>query len=169
MERAAGLVAISLFLEIVALGAEEIEKWSRRKYTHLEVPHRVTESLAGARRSRYEVPADEGLLVTKVPALDLREWPFGNARACKREVVLIPDVEQKTENIALVGAERDLLVEKDRVLGFVPQGHFLRGVVGGKLPVSDEEIDGVECVGEKLPGLEWGHGSLPRSELRSFF
>jgi hypothetical protein len=133
VEGAAGLVATPLFSEVVALGAEKLEKRSGREYAHLEIPHRTAESLAGD-------PADEGLLVPRVPALDLRQL--------KWKVVLVPDVEQKAEDIALVGAQRNLSIETDGVLRFV---------FGGELAVADEEIDGVESVGEELPRLERRH------------
>ena len=134
MERASGLVAAPLSLKVVASGTEEFQKGVNLLAAgrHLEIPHRTAESLAGD-------PSYKGLLVPRVPAFDLRQL--------EREIVLVPDVEQKAENVPLVSAQRDFFIEVDGVLGFV---------LGRKLAVADEEIDSVESVGEELPALEWG-------------
>jgi hypothetical protein len=135
MERASGLVAVPLSLEVVAPGTEEFQEGINLLSAgrHLEIPHRTAKSLAGH-------PAYEGLLVPRVPARDLRQL--------ERKVVVIPDVKQKTEDVTLVSAQRDFPVKKDGVLGLV---------LGGELTVADEEIYSVECVGEEFPGLEWRH------------
>ena len=66
-------------------------------------------------------------------------------------------MEQKAEDVPLVSAQRDFFIEVDGVLGFV---------LGRKLAVADEEIDGVESVGEELPALEWGHLLFPFGEIQ---
>ena len=135
MEWASGLVAVPLSLEVVAPGTEEFQEGINLLAAgrHLEIPHRTIESLAAD-------PADEGLLVPRVPAFDLRQL--------EREIVLVPDMEQKAEDVPLVSAQRNLSIETDGVLRFV---------FGGELAVADEEIDGVEGVGEELPRLERRH------------
>ena len=135
MERASGLVAAPLSLKVVASGTEEFQKGVNLLAAgrHLEIPHRSAESLTGD-------PSYKGLLVPRVPAFDLRQL--------EREIVLVPDVEQKAENVPLVSAQRDFFIEVDGVLGFV---------LGRKLAVADEEIDSVESVGEELPGLKRRH------------
>jgi len=135
MESASCLVAVPLSFEVVAPGTKEFQEGvsllSARR--HLEIPHRSAESLTGD-------PSYKGLLVPRVPAFDLRQL--------EREIVLVPDVEQKAENVPLVSAQRDFFIEVDGVLGFV---------LGRKLAVADEEIDSVESVGEELPGLKRRH------------
>ena len=115
MERASGLVAAPLSLKVVASGTKEFQKRVNLLAAgrHLEIPHRTAKSFAGH-------PADEGLLVPRIPALDLRQF--------KWKVVLVPDVKQKAQDIALVGAQRDLFIKMDGVLGFV---------FGGELAVTD--------------------------------
>ena len=135
MERASGLVAAPLSLKVVASGTKEFQKRVNLLAAgrHLEIPHRSAESLTGD-------PSYKGLLVPRVPAFDLRQL--------EREIVLVPDMEQKAEDVPLVSAQRNLSIETDGVLRFV---------FGGELAVADEEIDGVEGVGEELPRLERRH------------
>jgi len=125
MERASGLVAAPLSLEVVAPGTEEFQEGVNLLPAgrHLEIPHRSAEGLAGN-------PADEGLLVPLVPARDLRQL--------ERKIVVIPDVKQKTDDVALVSTQRDFPVKVDGVLGFV---------LGGELAVASEKIDSVKSAG----------------------